>query len=70
MFATKKTDEYEVIELATIERGVHLIPLFGGMMENPPRARAEAGKLFGLDAFDAFVINNHIDIELYNTIYG
>ena len=70
MFATKKTDEYEVIELATIERGVHLIPLFGGMMENPPRARAEVGKPFGLDAFDTFVVNNHIDIELYNTIYG
>jgi len=29
MFQVNKTDKYEVIELSTIERGVHLIPVFG-----------------------------------------
>ena len=67
MYLVKKKHEYEVIELSTIERGIHLIPDFG--KEIGGTRRAELGEPHGLDAFERFVINNHLDLEIYNTIY-
>jgi hypothetical protein len=66
MFIVTKKDEYEVIELDTIERGVHLIPHFGPIGSTPAPI---PGQPHGLDAFDKFVINNHLDLEIYNMIY-
>jgi hypothetical protein len=66
MFVVTKTQEYEAIELATIERGVHLIPHFGTTLSTPT---ATAGKPHGLDCYEKFVINNHLDLENFNTFY-
>jgi len=66
MFIVTKKDEYEVIELDTIERGVHLIPHFSPIGSTPAPI---PGQPRGLDAFDKFVINNYLDLEIYNMIY-
>ena len=72
MFQVNKTDKYEVIELSTIERGVHLIPVFGPIGTTTPwRESTEEGTkvLRGLDAYDKFVINNYRDLDVFNLIY-
>jgi Plavaka transposase len=71
MYLVNKTDKYEVIELSTIERGVHLIPDFGPIGPTTPWLEiAEGGTkvLRGLDAYDKFVINNHLDLDIFNMI--
>jgi hypothetical protein len=72
MFQVNKTDKYEVIELSTIERGVHLIPVFGPIGTTTPwRELTEEGTKVprGLDAYDKFVINNYRDLDAFNLIY-
>jgi len=72
MFIVNKTDKYEVIELSTIERGVHLIPNFGPIGSTSRWAELVKGEAYiprGLDAYDKFVINNNLDLEYYNMIY-
>ena len=72
MFQVNKTDKYEVIELSTIECGVHLIPVFGPIGTTTPwRESTEEGTkvLRGLDAYDKFVINNYRDLDVFNLIY-
>jgi hypothetical protein len=72
MFIITKTNKYEVIELSTIERGVHLIPNFGAIgSTNPWKELAKGDNPIprGLDEYDRFVINNHLDLEIYNMIY-
>ena len=66
MFVVSKSQRYEVIQLNCIERGIHLIPQF-------PRnigatKRLPAGQT-ALDYYNTFVINNHIDLELFNSIF-
>ena len=66
MFVISKCQRYEVIQLNCIERAIHLIPQF-------PRSigatkRLPAGQT-ALDYYNTFVINNHIDLELYNSIF-
>ena len=66
MFIVTKKQEFEVIEVDTIERGVHLIPHFG----RPGTTRkARQGDVLGLDNYEKFVINNHVDLDLYNMIF-
>jgi hypothetical protein len=67
MFVVSKTDRYEVIQLQSIERAVHLIPDFGN--EVGATRRLPQG-VKSLDHYDRFVINNHIDVEAYKEIYG
>ena len=67
MYLVKKKHEYEVIELSTIEKSVHLIPDFG--KEIGRTQRAQPRQPHGLDIFERFVINNHLELGIYNTIY-
>jgi hypothetical protein len=72
IFVVNKMDKYEVIELSTIERGVHLIPDFGAIGSTSPWKELVKRDDYvprGLDAYDKFVINNHLDLEIYNRIY-
>ena len=72
MYLVTKSDKYEVIELSTIECGVHLIPDYGPIgMTTPWMEMQEQGIKVpcGLDAYDKFVINNYLDLDKYNTIY-
>ena len=66
MYLVNKKKEYEVIELAAIERTVHLIPQFGPVGTTKLACR---GQPQGLDAYDKFVINNQVNLEVYNLIY-
>lgn len=66
MFVVRKTNDYEVVDVRSIERGVHLIPDFGdkiGSTEELPE-----GKM-ALDFYKKFVINNHLDLEMYKSVY-
>ena len=65
MFKVAK-DRFEVIEIDTIERGVHLIPCFDGF--NTPMATATSPP--ALDAFDTFWLNNQIDLHMYNSVFA
>jgi len=65
MFKVVK-DRFEVIEIDTIERGVHLVPCFKGF--NTEMATGKSPPV--LDTFDTFYINNYTDLHQYNTIYG
>lgn len=72
MFVVNKMDKYEVIELSTIERGVHLIPDFDAIGSTSPWKELVKGDdyvSYDLDVYDKFVINNHLDLEFYNRIY-
>ena len=65
MYKVRKEARFDVIEIDTIERGVHLIPVFVGFdtkMANGTTAPA-------LDLYSDFWINNHVDLHMYNTIY-
>jgi hypothetical protein len=66
MYKVKKdAARFDVIEIETIERGVHLIPVSGGFdtkMANGTTAPA-------LDLYSDFWINNHIDLHMYNTVF-
>ena len=66
MYLVNKKKEYEVIELAAIERTVHLIPQFGPVGST---RLACCGQPQGLDVYDKVVINNQVNLEVYNLIY-
>ena len=68
MYVVTKSDRYEVIELSTIERGVHLIPDFGriGTTQSPLEGD---NRPRGLDAYDRFVLNNYTDLDAYNSYF-
>ena len=58
-------DRFDVIDMDTIERGVHLIPCFKGFESS----MATANSAPALDVYREFFINNHVDIHIYNTVY-
>ena len=65
IYKIRKEDKYEVVEIDTIERGVHLIPCFMGY-------EAKMANRFSrpaLDVYKDYWINNQIDLHVYNTIY-
>jgi hypothetical protein len=66
MFLVTKMEEFEVIELSTIERSIHLIPQFGNIGTT---RRAQRGKAQGLDVYTKFTINNQVDLDTFNLIY-
>ena len=65
MFKVKTLEKYEVVEVDSIERGVHLIPCFIGHETE----MASANTVSALDNYDEFWINNYSDSHMYNTIY-
>jgi hypothetical protein len=68
MFVVMATEDYEVIELETIERSVHLILDFGSTVGSTEHARKRHPQ--GLDiGYKKFVINNHVNLENYNWIF-
>jgi hypothetical protein len=67
MFIVSKSTHYEVIQLESIERAVHLIPDFGAAIGATKRLPPGTSSL---DHYKRFVINNHIDLEAYKEIYG
>jgi len=64
MFKVRK-DRYAVIDIATIERGVHLVPCFPGL----DTRMADTKSSPSLDVFTDFWINNYVDVHIYNTVY-
>ena len=66
MFKVKKAESFGVIDIRSIERGMHQVPCFKGFniqkngQDVPP----------SLDEYKEFWINNWISREIYNTIYG
>jgi len=65
MYRVRKTDNFEVVEIDTVERGVHLIPCFTGLATE----MASSSSLPTLDVYTDFWLNNQIDNHMYNTIY-
>lgn len=66
MYRLKKTEQYEVVELDTFERGVHLIPIFGKAIDTP-MATSESAP--ALDSWNEFWLNNQTDLHVFNSIY-
>jgi len=66
MYRAKAVSQCEVIEIDTIERGVHLIPYFKIEYQT---AIATPTSRPALDMYDEFWVNNQIDLHMYNTIY-
>ena len=72
MYLVNKTEKYEVVELSTIECGVHLIPDFGPIGSTSAwREMADKGTKMphGFDAYEKFVINNHLDPITFDMIW-
>ena len=65
MFKVKKQNMFEVVEIDTIERGVHLIPCFTGLDLKMANWRSNPA----LDVYTDFWLNNQINMHMYNTIY-
>ena len=65
MYKIRKEDKYEVVEIDTIERGVHLIPCFVGYETKMANRFSRPA----LDVYKDYWINNQIDLHMYNTIY-
>ena len=61
----KLNSQFEVVEVETIERGVHLIPCY---IEVETKM-ANGGSPVAIDSLTDFWLNNHIDLHMYNTIY-
>jgi hypothetical protein len=66
MFKVKKAESFGVIDIRSIERGVHLVPCFKGFNTQ----KNGQGVQPSLDEYKEFWINNWIDRHMYNTIYG
>ena len=64
MFKVVK-DRCEVIEIDTIERGIHLVPCFKGFITEMATGISPPV----LDTYDTFYVNNYIDLHIYNTVY-
>jgi hypothetical protein len=56
-----------VIQLSSIERGIHLIPDFGNEIW---KTRKLPQGVKALDHYQRFIINNHIDLEAFKEIFG
>jgi len=67
MYKVKKAQWFDVVEIDTIERGVHLIPCYGGSLV--ATCMTTATSLPALEVHDEFFINNQIDLSMYNIIY-
>jgi Plavaka transposase len=67
-FKVRKTGDCEVIEVESIERGVHLVPCFKGFETQMAAGTREF--VSSLDEYKDFWINNWIDRHMYNTIYA
>lgn len=63
----KERVRYDVIQLSSIERGIHLIPDFGGEIG---KTKSLPKGVTALDQYRRFVINNHIDVEAFKEIFG
>ena len=63
MFKVKTLEKYEVVEVDSIERGVHLIPCFVGHETE----MASANTVSALDNYDEFWINNYSDSHTCTT---
>jgi Plavaka transposase len=66
MYRIKRGDQYEVVEIDMIERGVHLIPCFKKEYKMP---MANGSSKPALEIYDEFWVNNQVDMHIYNTIY-
>jgi hypothetical protein len=66
MFRVRKLEEFSVVEIVTMERGVHLIPDYGRTMATE---LATVRSPMALDVYTDFWLNNHIDPHMYNTIF-
>jgi Plavaka transposase len=66
MYKVKKLEKYEVIEVETIERGVHLIPSFGASLSTD---MADGGSPPALDLYETFWLNNQVDLHIFNTVW-
>ena len=64
MYKVKKTTTYEVIEIATIEQGVHLIPVYHNKTD-----MATANSTPALDMYSEFWLNNQVNLHKFNSIY-
>lgn len=64
MYKVKKTTTYEVIEIATIEQGVHLIPVYNNQTE-----MATTNSQPTLDIYSEFWLNNQVNLHKFNSIY-
>jgi hypothetical protein len=58
-------DRFEVIEIGTIERGVHLIPCFKGLETEMASSTSPPS----LDEYREFWVNNHTDMHIFNSVY-
>jgi hypothetical protein len=65
MFKVKRSGDCGVIGVDSIERGVHLVPVFDGF--NTPMA---ATMRPSLETYRDFWVNNWLDGHIYNTIYS
>ena len=65
MYRVRKTDNFEVVEIDTVERGAHLIPCFTGLATEMASSSCPPS----LDVYADFWLNNQIDNHMYNTIY-
>jgi hypothetical protein len=63
----KERFRYEVFQLSSIERGIHLIPDFGNEIR---KTRKLPQGVKALDHYRRFIINNHIDLEEFKEIFG
>jgi len=66
MFRVRKLEEFSVVEIVTMERGVHLIPDYGRTMATEV---ATVRSPMALDVYTDFWLNNHIDPHMYNSIF-
>jgi hypothetical protein len=66
MFKVRRSGEYAVIGIESVERGVHLVPVFKGFAT----PMAQVGSQPSLEVYQDFWINNWIDGHIYNTIYA
>jgi hypothetical protein len=65
MYRVKKTTTFEVVEIATIEQGVHLIPMYQGTKNQI----ASSTSAPALDMYSEFWLNNQVNLHKYNSIY-
>jgi hypothetical protein len=65
MYRVKKTTTFEVVEIATIEQGVHLIPMYQGTKNQ----MASSISAPALDMYSEFWLNNQVNLHKYNGIY-
>jgi hypothetical protein len=65
MYKVRKTTTYEVIEIAIIEQGVHLISAY----KETKTDMATAGSTPALEVYTEFWLNNQVNLHKFNSIY-